>query len=243
MTVLTMATAKGGTGKTLVCQVLLCALAGDMRVVALDADPNGALSRWAARAYEGPPIEVLAEADETRLAHLIAEKAETSDLVLVDTAGFGNRAATVAMTSADAVLVPALAGEADITEAERTVRLTEALARAARRDIPTRVLLNRVRRTSLARHALAEVTTAALPRLDASLSDLVAFGELSYSGRLPDAGTAATEVAALVAELRALAWLPDMTTIRKADMTTIRKADMTTSQEGATTPPRKGALT
>jgi len=235
MSVLTMATAKGCTGKTLVCQVLVCALAGGMRVVALDADPNGALSRWAGRAYEGPPFEAIAEADETRLAHLIAAKAETADLVLVDTAGFGNRAATVAMTSADAVLVPALAGEADITEAERTVRLTEALARAARRDIPVRVLLNRVRRTSLARHALGEVTAAGLPRLTASLSDLVAFGELSYSGRLPDAGPAAAEVAALVNELRGLAWLPDMTALRNADTTT--------SQEGAMAPARKGAQT
>ena len=79
-----------------------------MQVVTIDADPTGALSRWAERAYEGPPFESVAEADETRLAHLIAAKADEADLVLVDTAGFGNRAATVAMTSADAVLVPSL---------------------------------------------------------------------------------------------------------------------------------------
>jgi chromosome partitioning protein len=209
MRVLTVATHKGGTGKTLVCQVIVCALAGDLRIVALDADPTTALSRWAGRAYEGPPFEIIAEADETRLAHLIAEKANAADLVLIDTAGFGNRAASVAMTSADAVLVPALAGEADITEAERTVRLVEGLARAARRDIPARVLLNRVRRTTLARHALAELTAAGLPRLTASLSDLVAYGELTYSGRLSDTGSAVAEVTTLIAELRALAWLPD----------------------------------
>jgi chromosome partitioning protein len=66
-----------------------------------------------------------------------------ADLVLVDTAGFGNLSANVAMTSADAVLVPALSGEADITEAEKTIRLVARLARAARRDIAARVLLNR----------------------------------------------------------------------------------------------------
>jgi chromosome partitioning protein len=42
------------------------------------------------------------------------------------------------MTSADAVLTPTLCGEADITEAEKIVRLVEGLARAARRDIPAR---------------------------------------------------------------------------------------------------------
>lgn len=111
------------------------------------------------------------------------------------------------MTSADAVIVPSLVGEADITEAERTIGLVAALARAARRDIPARVLVNRVKRTTLARHALAELNKAGLPRLTASLSDLVAYGELTYSGQI-EAGTARAEVAALVAELRALGWLP-----------------------------------
>lgn len=215
MSVLTIATQKGGAGKTLICQALASLLAAQMKVVAVDADPTGALSRWAERAYEGAAFETVAESDETRLAHLIAAKADAADLVLVDTAGFGNRAATVAMTSADAVLVPALVGEADVTEAERTVGLVAALARAARREIPVRVLMNRVKRTTLARHATAEMDTAGLLRLDCSLSDLVAYGELTYSGRLPDKGTAHLEVAALIKELRTLGWIPQKTSPRK----------------------------
>jgi chromosome partitioning protein len=169
MTVLAIASSKGGPGKTLVCQTLAASLAGELRVVALDADPTQALVRWASSAYEGPPFEAIAEPDETRLAHLIAGRADEADLVVVDTAGFGNRAATVAMTSADAVIVPTLAGEADVTEAEKSVRLVEGLARAARREIPVRVLLNRVRRTTLARHAATELERAGLPRLTAAL--------------------------------------------------------------------------
>jgi chromosome partitioning protein len=215
VSVLTVATQKGGAGKTLICQVLASALASEMRVTAIDADPTGALSRWAARAYEGAVFEALAEADETRLAHLIASKAETADLVLVDTAGFGNRAATVAMTSADAVLVPSLVGEADVTEAERTVGLVAALARAARRDIPVRVVMNRVKRTTLTRHASIEMNVAGIRRLNASLSDLVAYGELTYSGKLPDKGPVSVEVAALIKEMRELHWLPKKASSRK----------------------------
>ena len=209
MSVLTIASSKGGPGKTTVAMLLAGSLAAEgLRVVALDADPTQAFARWAANAYEGAAFESHAEADETRLAHLIDSTAAGADVVIVDTAGFGNRAAAVAMTSADAVLVPALSGEADITEAEKTVRLAEGLARAARRDIPTAVLLNRVRRTQLARHAAQEILTASLPRLQSSLSDLVAYGELSYSGRIPGTGTAATEIAELLAELRTRGWLP-----------------------------------
>ena len=208
MQVLTVASSKGGPGKTTLVQVLAGSLAGACRLVVLDADPTQALSRWASSAYEGASFEAIAEPDETRLAHLISAKAEAADLVLIDTAGFGNRAATVAMTSADAVLIPTLAGEADITEAEKTVRLVEGLARAARREIPARVVFNRVRRTSLARHADAEARAANMPRLTSFLSDLVAYGELSYSGRVPTTGTAGTEIAAMLAELRSLKWVP-----------------------------------
>ena len=212
MPVLTIASSKGGPGKTTVAMLLAGSLADEgLRVVALDADPTQAFARWAANTYEGSAFESHAEADETRLAHLIDQTAANADVVIVDTAGFGNRAAAVAMTSADGVLVPALSGEADVTEAEKTIRLAEGLARAARREIPTAVLLNRVRRTQLARHAAQEVETARLPRLETSLSDLVAYGELSYSGRIPTTGTAATEIAALIAELRARGWLPQAT--------------------------------
>jgi chromosome partitioning protein len=210
--VLTIASSKGGPGKTTVAMLLAGSLADEgLRVVALDADPTQAFARWAANTYEGSAFESHAEADETRLAHLIDSTAANADVVIVDTAGFGNRAAAVAMTSADGVLVPALSGEADVTEAEKTIRLAEGLARAARREIPTAVLLNRVRRTQLARHAAQEIETARLPRLETSLSDLVAYGELSYSGRIPTTGTAATEIAALIAELRARGWLPQAT--------------------------------
>jgi chromosome partitioning protein len=204
MPVLTIASSKGGPGKTTVAMLLASTLAREgLRIVALDADPTQAFSRWAAAAYEGPAFVCIAEPDETRLAHLIDRHADAADLVLVDTAGFGNRAAAVAMTSADLILIPTLSGEPDVTEAEKTWRLAEGLARAARRQIPTFVLLNKVRRTTLARHASAEIERAAIPRLAATLSDLVAYGELSYGTRLPASGPAQAEVSALVAELRA----------------------------------------
>jgi chromosome partitioning protein len=143
-------------------------LAADgISVATLDADPAGGLSRWAQRLYEGPPFACHHEADEVRLAHLIHRVAKDADVVIVDTAGFGNRAATVAMTAADAVLIPMVPGEGDVTEAARTVELVSGAATAAQRDIPARVMLNRVKpSTTLSRHAAAEV--ASLPRLSTS---------------------------------------------------------------------------
>jgi chromosome partitioning protein len=209
VTVLVIASSKGGPGKTLVASLIAGSLAAEgLAVAAIDADPTAGLHRWATTTYEGPPFVCHAEADEERLAHLIGSMATSAALVVVDTAGFGNRAATVAMTSADAVLVPMLPGEGDVTEAERTVRLVGALAVAARRDIPARVVLNRQRdTTALSRHAAAEA--GSLPRLKTTLSDLVAFGEVSFSGKVPSGGKAGAETFALIRELRELGWLPD----------------------------------
>lgn len=218
MTIITIASSKGGPGKTMLAQLLVGTLAGKgLGVAALDADPTGGLSRWATRLYEGPAFVCHHEAEDARLAHLIHRVAREVEVVVVDTAGFGNRAATVAMTAADAVLVPMVPGEADITEAARTLELVAGVASAARREIPARVVLNRVRSaTALSKHALAEA--GSLPKLTACLSDLVAYGEMGFSGRMP-VGKAGLELAALIAELRSLGWLPDAGVKRPAIMT------------------------
>jgi chromosome partitioning protein len=92
---------------------------------------------------------------------------------------------------------------------QRTVADVAALARSMRRDIPVRVVANRIRRqTTLSRHVQAELDRLALPRLQTTISEAVAYGEMSFSGRLPEGGPAAEEAASLLAELREQGWLP-----------------------------------
>jgi len=73
------------------------------------------------------------------------------------------------------------------------------------------VLANRIRRaTTLSRHVLAQLEALGLPRVQTVLGEAVAYGEISFSGVLPTDGTSATEIAALMAELREGAWLPNL---------------------------------
>src|SRR4051812_47318352 len=172
-------------------------------VALLDADPNGSVLRWANGIYRGAPIRTYAEPDAERLADLLPTLAERHDVLVVDTAGFGNQAATVAVAAADLVLVPIAPGEADVIEAQRSVAFVAELARSTRRSIPVRVVVNRVRRnTTLAGHVAAEIGGLGLPRLDATMSESVAYGEMSFSGALPTATPAGTEITALMDELR-----------------------------------------
>ena len=208
--ILTVASSKGGVGKTLVSMILTSRLALEgLKVAAIDADPNAALAEWRANVWEGSVFDVEPEPDAARVAHRIPDLAAYTDLLVVDTAGFGNQAAAAAIASADAVIVPMLASRADIVEATKTVQLTQGLARAARREIHVRVLRNKVNaRTAVAQHARTEVEEVGLKMLQTTLSQVVAYTELSHNGRLPRQAPAAGEIDRLVGELRALGWLP-----------------------------------
>ena len=127
----------------------------------------------------------------------------------MDTAGFGNQAAAVTIAAADLVLVPVTPGECDLVEAQRTVTYANGMSRSTRRTIAVRVVANRVRRgTTLSRHVLAELDKLELPRLQTVRSEAIACGEISFSGAVVKEGTAAEEIAALVAELRAAGGSP-----------------------------------
>ena len=220
--VLTVASTKGGAGKTTIVMALAGTLAAEgLRVAVVDADPNRAYASWAEGVYEGPPVAIRAEADEARLADAIDEVAPEADLVLVDTAGFGNRAALLAMAAADAVLVPCTPSRADVEQAAKTLQLVDSAARAARRAIPARVIPSRLKHaTAVSRHAVAELDAATLARTAAGIGDRVAFAEMTFSGRVPAGGDAGQEIAALVEELRGLGWIPAKRRARLATIAT-----------------------
>ena len=213
MAVITLASGKGGVGKTLAIISLGASLAAKgVDVAVLDADPNKGAHRWATQTYSGGRLAAYAEADTERLADLVPQLADRHAILLADTAGFGNRSTVICIGAADGVLVPATPGEGDIVEAQKMVAFVQATGRTIRRDIEVRVLANRIRRgTTLSRHLLAQLEELGLPRLDTSLSEAVAYGELGFLPQLPTAGQAAVEITALVAELRMLEWLPEDT--------------------------------
>lgn len=204
MPVLTITSRKGGCGKTMLTAVVAASLAeGGADVALLDADPNGGAHRWAMETHTGKPVCAYAEADAEKLAELLPTLASRHAALVVDTAGFGNQAAAVAIAGADLVLVPVTPGEGDLVEAQRTVNFVGGLSRSTRRTIPVQVVANRIRRgTSISRHVLAELDTLELPHLQTAISESVAYAEIGFTGVIPTEGTPAREVADLLEELR-----------------------------------------
>jgi chromosome partitioning protein len=210
MPILTITSRKGGCGKTMLATVVAGSLAEQgVDVALLDADPNATAHRWATQAHAGRAIPAYAEADAERLAELLPTLAERHAALIVDTAGFGNQAAAVAIAGADLVLVPVTPGEGDLVETQRTVSYVNGLSRSTRRPIAVHVVANRIRRsTTLSRHVLTELGALGLPHLQTAMGEAVAYAEIGFTGTVPRDGVPGKEVAALLAELRAAGGIP-----------------------------------
>ena len=106
MSIITVATSKGGAGKTTIAQVFLGALADrGYRVAAIDADYNRTLANWC-ETFASYPVTCRAELDESNIVPLASELEEGHDVVVIDTSGAATQATIFAIGSADVVLVP-----------------------------------------------------------------------------------------------------------------------------------------
>src|SRR5208337_1766418 len=123
MSIITIATTKGGAGKTTLARLILgrSALSGQ-KAAALDADFNHTLTDWVSTVAKSP-ITVRHELDETKIVPLVAELHDSHDILVIDTAGAASQATIFAIGCADLVLVPIAPSAADIVEAIKTVNL------------------------------------------------------------------------------------------------------------------------
>jgi len=210
--IVTIASQKGGAGKSTLARVLAPTLARrGLRVACIDADPNRGLADWLGL-YAGPPVTLRAEADERTLARVPAELARDHDVVLGDTAGFGSRSMVVAIGGADAVLIPCRPDRGSVREAQQTAEWCANLSASVRREIPFRVVMvafdPRRATDTFARGQLAD--ELCLPLLRAVLSDRTAYQALTWSGVMPSSGPVWREAEALADELVGLGWLPEV---------------------------------
>lgn len=205
--ILTVASSKGGVGKSVITTILSGNLAAlGYRVAVIDADPNGSYSQWH-KLYEGPAIDCSCEVRHEEIVDSAQALATTHDVVLIDTAGFGNTTAAFAAGTADLVLVPVMPDRASAVEAIRTARQVQAFGKASRRQIPFRIVRTRWNYRGLVERAV-EVDLSDLPMMAQHLSDLSEFGKLTLSGRVPVTGRVGDQAKELIAEMKKLGAVP-----------------------------------
>lgn len=216
--VITVASSKGGVGKSTLCISLAGALAhrGDA-VHIIDLDENRTVLRWYRQhdvALSRLSVSQVAPAD--LLAHLkdVAGHTSPPSVVLIDVAGVYEKALLQSMARSHLVIVPAQPSEPDLHEAMKIIRDLADLNESFGGRIPYRLLLNMVEPLDphYQRHTIAEVARLGLERFQTLMHKRAAYREAFLNGKAPhqcDEGRAsalkaAAEIDAIVAEIDAV---------------------------------------
>jgi chromosome partitioning protein len=207
--IVTVASAKGGCGKSSLLMLLAGYLAHlGYRVAVIDADPNACYLQWH-RLYEGPPIDCTPEIRQEEIVDHAQAKAKEYDVVLIDTAGFGNTTTAFAAGTADIVLIPTMPDRASAVEAMRTAKQVQAFGKAGARRIPFLVVRSRWNPRGLVERAVqGDLEVAGLPIMEQYLSDLSEFGKLTLSGKVPVSGKVGEQANRMISELVQLGAIP-----------------------------------
>lgn len=210
--VITLATSKGGAGKSTLARALAAHWLGiGLRPALIDADPQRGLA--ARHNPDGPLGRVpMHEEPEERVGDLIEEMKAKYRPVIVDTAGFRNRTAVTALVSSDLALIPLKPSAEDAEGAIATFDLIHELnstpERGGRPIAVALVLTMTLRSTLIARHVRRQLEEAGMPLLRAEMAHRVSYPEAGIEGLSPSVvepdGAAARDIAAIVHELMGL---------------------------------------
>jgi chromosome partitioning protein len=202
--ILSLATTKGGPGKT----TLAMCLADYWRrqgvvVECLDSDPNKNLTSWLGASSK---IQCTAVSEDD-VVDEATRAADRSEVVIIDVAGSLARALVYAISVSDFVLMPARPDAKDVIEASRTAHHIHSSIKGARKfnanaNITFAALLTQVNpRARVTAHSREQLTSLGVPVLTAEVTLRTAYQQASYGGSPLEDPAVMIDIAAVVAEI------------------------------------------
>jgi len=202
-TIITVATMKGGSGKSTVasCLAVYWHLRG-RRPTLIDADPQRSIVRLAARERALGGVCVVEDATEN--ASKTALRLAADGPVIIDTPGFRSRMTLDCLAVADFVLVPVKPSPFDVDRMLDTLSILTDRP-DGRRPLFRCLLTQTTRDSVIAKHIRAELAEAGLPVLSSEMANRVAYPEATLWGATPSLiswkGPAAREIAVIADEV------------------------------------------
>jgi len=202
--IITVATMKGGSGKSTVasCLAVHWHLKG-RRPTIIDADPQRSIARLAARdrALGGVPVVEDATEQAWKTARRVAAGGGP---VIIDTPGFRSEATMACLAATDFLLVPVKPSPIDVDRMLDTLNLL-ITGVSGWRPIFRCVLTQTTRDSVIAKHIRAELAEAGFPLLESEMTNRVVYAESALWGATPSltdrSGPAARDIAAIADEV------------------------------------------
>ena len=212
MAVVSIASAKGGCGKSTISILLGSEYAlNGYRTVVLDCDLNQHSTAYGQKA-KLPKFSVVPDVGEAQILKALREAEAKNDLVIVDLPGGSSTLALKAMQRSHFVLVPMRPSLPDARDAMKTVAQIVDAEELARTPIPRALLWTLFRpgfESRVSRHVRKSLEGEGVPVMKSALMERAAFQAIHLTGRVPrqddSQGAAAANVTALAAEV--MDWL------------------------------------
>jgi chromosome partitioning protein len=210
MATISIASAKGGCGKTTLAILLGTELALEGYTVALlDCDANQHATAFGKKA-DLSSFAVVPSIDDGNILAALRKADVDADVVFIDLPGGSSTLALKALQRTNFCLVPCQVSLPDVRDAVRTIAQIDDAQELARVDIPRSLIWTRVLpgfESRVSRHVRESVEGRHLPVFSTALLERAAFRELHLTGKAPrqtdPKGAAAANISAITQELLA----------------------------------------
>lgn len=185
---LTVASNKGGVGKTTLAILLGTELATQgYKVTLLDCDLNQHAAAFGEKC-DLANFTVVGAVDESNVLKAIRASEEGADVIIVDLPGGSTTLALKALQRSNFVLVPCQASLPDVRDAMKTVAQIDDAQDLSRVTIERSLIWTRLLpgfESRSARHVRESVEGRGVPVFESRLRELAAFRELHLTGKAP----------------------------------------------------------
>lgn len=200
---------KGGVGKTTLAIHISHALSlkKGVRVLLVDADPQGSARDWAAAREDKPPFSVIG-LDRPTLHRDLPALAKDYDHVVIDGPPRVSDLARSAIIASDLVVVPIQPSPYDVWAANEVIKLIQE-ASVFKENLKSVFVINRrIVNTAIGRDVGEALADYSIPVLKTVISQRVSFAESAAAGQTvldtDPKGAGAKEILALTKEILSL---------------------------------------
>jgi chromosome partitioning protein len=205
MATISLASAKGGVGKTTLAILIAAelALAKGWKVALLDSDLNQHASAFGKRT-KIPGLTVIGDVDEENVLSTLRQAEGENDIVIIDLAGGSSTLALMALQRSHFVLVPTQTSLPDTRDAMKTIAQIDNAQELARMPIGRALIWTRVPtqfESRESRHLRKTLEGRGLNILNTALMERNSIRAIHMTGKVPRQSNAKDKAAENVTEI------------------------------------------